>query len=480
MNAELLWPWAELCQVFGAVPGPGQAPAIAGLSIDSRSTRPGDLFIALSSDPGPRFHNSSKNAPQKNTRDGHDYLAAAVNAGASAVLVHREVDCGVPALRVPDTLDGLWQLAQAARARTQGRIIAITGSSGKTTLRLWLETLLGGLFTKVHASTSSLNNHWGVPLSLGRMPADTDYGIFEIGTNHPGEIQPLSELVAPQIALVLNLLPAHIGNFPSMQTLREEKLSIAKGLSRGGTLILPREIATGAGHRVITFGTDMRADVHGVVDPDGYDALHGPGSSVTEGASLIHASVMGQTIELEIPFTGAHRLESLLATLAVLAALEVNLEAALPGFRSLALPPGRGGRMVLSEVTLIDDSYNANPVSMRLAIDALQGAAGPGRKIALLGEMLELGEAGEASHTEVGRQCAGLDLVVTFGAGFNHVAPEHSGQAHYDKLDDFDLAAFIAALRPGDQILVKGSNQVFWQNNFVARLRAGLEAQQGS
>ena len=488
MRSDVLWTWEQLCQVFA----PAQESArdknlsITGIAIDSRSTQPGDLFIALSSNPGPRFGGTPllskevlpKEMRPKEARDGHDFLEAAIKAGAKAVMVDREVHSAVPMLSVSDTLEGLWQLAQAARTRNQGRIIALTGSSGKTTLRFWLETILRTLLTssarhRVHASRESLNNHWGVPLSLCRMPAHADYSLFEIGTNHPGEMQPLAELVSPDLALVLNILPAHIGNFASMLALREEKLSITRGLKPGGTLILPWDLGPAChkkiaqeGYQVLSFGTDPRADVHGTISTQQTTHL--------DNGAVIQAKVLGQELELEIPFVGRHRLESVLASLAVLAVLELDLPEALAGFRLLQLPPGRGKQIQLGAITLIDDSYNANPVSMRLALEALEGSREAGRKIALLGEMHELGETGAAAHREIAKHCGAMDLVLTFGAGFQELAMGSAHQAHYDRVEDFDLGAFIAELQPGDQILVKGSNRVFWKNNFVGALRAAL------
>ena len=482
MRSDVLWTWEQLCQVFA----PAQQSAsdkklsITGISIDSRATQPGDLFIALSSNPGPRF--GGTRVTPKDARDGHAFLEDAINAGAKAVLVDREVQSAVPMLRVSDTLEGLWQLAQAARARNQGRIVALTGSSGKTTLRFWLEAILTRVFTpsattRVHASRESLNNHWGVPLSLCRMPAQADYSLFEIGTNHPGEVQPLAELVSPDLALVLNILPAHIGNFADMQALEEEKLSITAGLKPGGTLIVPWELGPAwhqkisqEGYQLLSFGTDPRADVQGVISAQQTTHL--------DTGAVIQARVMGQALELEIPEAGRHRLESVLAILAVLAVLGIDLSKALTAFRLLELPSGRGKHIQLGAITLIDDSYNANPVSMKRALDALATTPGQGRKIALLGEMLELGETGAAAHRDIGKHCAAMDRVLSFGEGFQELALSNAHQAHYSSVQDFDLNTFIAELQPGDQILVKGSNQVFWKNNFVGALRAALAARQ--
>ena len=487
---SVLWTWEELGALFVArQTSPQQhrrgivAPSISGVSIDSRTTQPGDLFIALSGDPGPRFSApvtgqgraaAGQGRAAVRSRDGHDFVSAAVSAGATVVMIHRHPDdkaaLECPRLEVKDTLDGLWQLGRAARHRNHGQIIAITGSGGKTTLRLWLASILTSL-GRTHASVQSLNNHWGVPLSLARMPTDARYGVFEIGTSHAGEIQPLVQLVAPDVAVLLNVLPAHLGNFANMQALTEEKLSIATGLGSNGCLVMPFQLAgavahqgSGQGYRTITFGTHEDADVSGSMTP-------------VSGGAQITARVMGQIIELTIPFVGEERLESALAVLATLHALGIRLVDTLPLFKTLMLPEGRGQRIRAGSVTLIDDSYNANPVSMKMAISALLRDEEPGRKIALLGEMLELGDATVAAHIEIGNSCAGLDRVITFGDGFKGIKVRAvTGNAtgpdeHYSSVDEFDLPEFARSLQPGDQILIKGSNKVFWVRGFVEKLR---------
>lgn len=456
MTSPPLWSWLELCRACDITPVPG--PDVTGISIDSRSLEPGDLFIALSGDPGPRFHSSGSRG-----RDGHDFVAAAEAGGAAGVMVSREVATGLPRLVLNDTLDGLWALGRAARVRMRGRVAAITGSSGKTTARQWLQELLG-TYLRTHASQGSLNNHWGVPLSLARMPAQSDCGVFEIGTNNAGEIAPLAELVAPDVALVLNVLPAHLGRFRDMAALRAEKLSIARGLGHGGTLVLPAtlhhdEIVC---ERVLTFGLEEDADVTGTVKSVG----DGMQITVTIGSGewTYHLTALGE-----------HRARTSVAVFAMLYALDVDLDAAVAGFTSLTTPPGRGNVVRVGDITVIDDSYNANPVSMRYALEALGQM--PGQKIAILGEMLELGGAAAAMHDELASACDALDGVVTVGAGFE--AWQHGlGErywGHVDAAGDLALETLLARVEPGANILVKGANKVFWVNGFVDGLCRRLE-----
>jgi UDP-N-acetylmuramoyl-tripeptide--D-alanyl-D-alanine ligase len=426
------------------------------VSIDSRTTSPGDLFIALSGDPGPRFGGA-----RGNTLDGHDFVKQAAEKGAAVVMAHRPVDVDVPLIIVEDTLDGLWQLGAAARSRCQAKTIAITGSGGKTTMRFWLETLLSSI-GRMHASTGSLNNHWGVPLSLARMPVDTEYGVFEVGTSGEGEIAPLSELVSPHIALLLNVLPAHIGNFPDMDALIEEKLSIARGLVPTGTLILPFALNSRSAfpHRR-SFGLAPEADVTArMVDEE--DPL------------LAEVNLGGRSLRCRLPFAGDERLESVLAVLAVLSELEVDIERVLPEIEQLELPTGRGNVIHRNGMTVIDDSYNANEVSMTMAIDALRAYPTGGRRIALLGEMLELGDRSQSAHDSVATTAEGLDHVVTFGGEFQSQAALH-GWTHHESAADFDCQVFADSLQPGDVVLVKGSNRVFWVNGFVNDLVKAID-----
>lgn len=453
-----LWRWDELCAACGHPQR--QGPDIVGISIDSRSLTPGDLFIALSGDPGPRFHSSGSSG-----RDGHDFVAAAEQAGAAAVMISRDVDTRLPALRVDNTLDALWQLGMAGRARMCGKVVAITGSSGKTTARQWLEQLLLAMGKRVHASAGSLNNHWGVPLSLARMPRDSDFGVFEIGTNNPGEIAPLSKLVMPHVALVLNVLPAHLGRFANLEAIRREKLSIESGLVPGGVMIVPEDLphADLASSKIVTFGTGAGADVMARV-------TYGPDYAEFELTAGAHST------RFRLPTTGEHRVLTSLAVCTVLDQLGIDPGEAVPAFAQLTVPRGRGNSVQAGGVTVIDDSYNANPVSMRYALQAM--SAFQGQKVAILGEMLELGEEGAAMHQQIADYCGALDGVVTVGPGF---ADWPSGEANWGH---FDTAAAIAVeelagrIEPGACVLIKGSNKVFWTNRFVDRLVDALKARE--
>lgn len=448
-----LWSLDELTTLGPIVPH-GASVELGGVSIDSRQIQAGDLFIALSGDPGPRF-----NGGVDNPRDGHDFIENAVSAGAGAVLLSKPPeDMPVPYIQVDDTLDGMWALGSLARQRTQAKVVAITGSAGKTTAKSWLSQCLRGQ-AKVHSSEGSLNNHWGVPLSLCRMSQDTEVGIIEIGTNHPGEIAPLCALAEPDVSVLLNVLPAHIGNFPSFEALRKEKLSIASGLRPGGKFVLPRSLASGDPSEV-TFGFEPDADVTGTYRVD-------------ESGWHIDATVAGERIHYQLKEGGEHRVLTSLAVLAVVSCLNLSAKQASANLVSQDSPVGRGNQTKIAGITVIDDSYNANPVSMIYALENLlkQQTSSERRTIALLGEILELGNDSAKYHREVAEQFTGIDTVITVGEGFA-VAP---GDQHLDSIEQLDLDAWVSDLRPGDQILVKGSNKVFWKHNFVQRLVRALQ-----
>ena len=448
--ANLLWRADELAGLFDLETPPADT---SGVSIDTRTLKSGELFIALSGDPGPRFGGNP------NARDGHDFVDQAIAAGATSVMVHREGSYDVPVIRVADTLDGLWRLGAGARQRFGGKTIALTGSSGKTTLRGWFEHILGTL-GRCHASAGSLNNHWGVPLSLARMPEDCDFAVLEVGTNHPGEIAPLSELVSPDVSLLLNVLAAHIGNFDSMDALIEEKLAIATGLDTGGTLVLPYHLKDHAGWRdIITFG------------PKGADVT--ASSRENDKGTELTISVSGDQYQCSLPFHGAERIQSALAVTAVLVALGVDLKQALPLMADLPLPEGRGNLHRVGDILLVDDSYNANPGSMSMSLREFSRLAG-NRKFAFLGEMLELGGDAARYHREIAREAPAMAQVYSFGEGFADCVFASPGH-HYRAVEDFPMEGFVAQLRPGDCILVKGSNKVFWLNGFVRQLLSALE-----
>lgn len=453
MRDGILWTWPELCKAVGtdAVDG----PAVRGVDIDSRKLAPGDLFIALNGDPGPRFPGA-----RPSPRDGHDFLEAAFAAGAAGALVHRDAPGEGPRLKVGDTLDGLWDLGRAARTRSTARVAAITGSSGKTTAKTFLAQALGAF-----ATPGSLNNHLGVPLSLARTPVDARFAVYEIGTNHPGEIAPLSRLARPDVAVVLNVHPAHIEFFDGIDALRREKLSIAEGLRAGGTLVcLDALDRTGvdSGIPVLTFGESAGADVR---------------LTAFDGRRATIATPSGN-VRSDVPGGGTHRALSLTAVAAVLVAFDEDLRG-LANIADDAVPAGRGNRIQAGQVTLIDDSYNANPASMSAALRDLAEQRAAGRTVALLGEMLELGEDSERLHADLGPLCARIDRVLCVGAGMRglHDRLEPDRRLGFvESPDDLEAVALADALEPGDVVLLKGSNRVFWARDFATRLRDALHA----
>ncbi len=445
-----LWQWAELCRALGLPAESG--PDITGVAIDSRIARPGDLFVALPGDPGPRFNASSRSA-----RDGHDYVADAAGNGAAGALVHRHVAAELPLLRTGDTLDGLWAIGRARRAVLTAEVVAVTGSSGKTTAKTLLRTALDAF-----ATGGSLNNHLGVPLSLAMTPRNAATAVFEIGTNHPGEIAPLSELVRPSVAVVLNVHPAHAEFFADADELRREKLSIHEGLQDGGHLVVEESITLGglpAGLRTLTFGTGADCRVRLLGEHNGRAEYR----------------LGGRTLSARVPGGGPHRARLVAAVLGVLAALGRDPEPALNLPESL-VPTGRGDISVAGGVTIVDDSYNANPESMKAALEQLGG--GPGPRVAVLGEMLELGDDGPAFHAALAPLCEPLDRVVLVGEGMRPLCDRLKPQQQWawrERADDTLLEMLVDGLQSGDRVLVKGSNRVFWANRFVARLREALQ-----
>lgn len=451
LEVKPLWRWQDLCSALGLPAENG--PDIGGVAIDSRRLAPGDLFVALPGDPGPRFRASSVS-----DRDGHDFIPDAIRRGAAGVLAHRDGSHDLPTLRVPDTLDALWALGRHRRSQFAGPVAAVTGSSGKTTCKEFLAGALGAF-----ATTGSLNNHIGVPLSLVSTPADATAAVYEIGTNHPGEIAPLSRLAAPNVAIVLNVHPAHIEFFDGLEGIRREKLSIAEGLGAGGVLVRHEQVSPlPDAPRTLTFGTQRTADVRLL-------ALDGDRARLATGQGAVSAPVPGG---------GQHRAMSVAACGAALLALEVPL-AHLERLDAAQLPKGRGNRIEAGGVTVIDDSYNANPASMRAALAALRAEIprGRGRRIAVLGEMLELGADSERFHRGLAPFCQGLERVYCVGAGMAPLQDElaSSVQAPFCPVAEASLAQeCAAATQSGDVVLVKGSNRVFWANSFVDALATAL------
>ena len=453
-----LYDAGEIEQILGL--GTSDAPPVTGISIDSRSLGRGDLFVALAGD-DPRYHGAGGSG-----RDGHDFVAAAAAAGAAAALVAKPMAADIPQIVVDDPFDALWTLARAARDRLGGDVpvFAITGSSGKTTARGLLSAALEVVAAPTHASIGSLNNHIGVPLSLARTPRNARSAVYEIGTNSHGEIGPLSVLVRPTVSILINVLPVHLEGLGSIEGVREEKLNIARGLEAGGTLVLHDAIAPPdpRRHPVLRYGRTTAADIR-LEDSDTPVTVHLPG---------------GRSVRHETLADGPHRRSTACAVIGALAAAGLDPAPALAAIAATEPPEGRGRRSLHGGVQVIDDAYNANPESVRLALaGALEGKGGP--RIALLGDMLELGTAGAALHADLAEACSGFDKVFCVGAlmqALHEKLPEAQRGGWAANAESLSRAAVLEAAPPGAVVLVKGSNRIFWRADTVQELCAAFEA----
>jgi UDP-N-acetylmuramoyl-tripeptide--D-alanyl-D-alanine ligase len=445
-----LWTSQEAALATGGKPS-GPAWSANGVSIDSRTVEKGELFVALV---GPNH-------------DGHDHVAAALKAGAAAALVHRApkgVPADAPLLLVGDTLEGLRRLGAAARTRCRGRIIGVTGSVGKTGTKEMLKLALCAE-DATHAAVGSFNNQWGVPLSLARMPKQSRFGVFELGMNHAGEITPLTALVRPDIAIVTTVEAVHLEFFASTREIAEAKAEIFTGVTAGGVAVLPRDnpyydllrqraLAAGI-ERIVSFGTHIDADAR-LLD-----------FAVASDRTLVFALVGDHPLSFSVGVPGRPWAINSLAVLLAANAAGVPVAAAAAALAGMQPPKGRGERRTLpwgsGRITLIDESYNASPVSVRAALATLGSADLPrgGRRIAVLGDMLELGEAGPALHRDLADAVTGnsIDLVFTAGPlmqGLSEAldAARRGGHA----ADSAALAPIVGnALRSGDVVMVKGS-----------------------
>jgi UDP-N-acetylmuramoyl-tripeptide--D-alanyl-D-alanine ligase len=451
---ETLWTSLGLVAPLGArVSGGVPKGGAKGISIDTRTLEPGDLFFAIVGA----------------ARDGHEFVEAAFAKGAVAAVVdetHAETVHGHGPLYVArDVLEALHGLAGAARARTSARVVAITGSVGKTSTKEALRLVLAAAGA-THASPASYNNHWGVPLSLARMPRRTQFGIFEIGMNHEGEITPLAALVQPHVVIVTTIAPVHLEYFAGLDAIADAKAEIFSGLVAGGVAILHRDIpqyerllahakASPAGH-VASFGTDAAADARLL------DVVLAPDHT------LVAARVLGREIHYRIGAPGRHFALNSLAVLLAARALGRDLDEAARALEAFTAPPGRGARQVLAttdgDITLIDESYNASPASMRAAFELIGGLPlnGAGRRIAILGDMLELGENAEAMHADLAADIAAHHIDLVYAAGplmktlYRALPPPGRGAWRPSAAE---LLPFVrAAVRAGDIVLVKGSN----------------------
>ncbi|MEO1224307.1 MAG: UDP-N-acetylmuramoylalanyl-D-glutamyl-2,6-diaminopimelate--D-alanyl-D-alanine ligase [Pseudomonadota bacterium] len=457
LNQKQLWSAAEAAQATdGMAAGDWSA---SGVSIDSRTVRPGDLFVALK---GPSF-------------DGHDFAADALARGAGAAMVHQpppNVPADAPLLVVDDTMAGLEALGNHARLRSDARIIAVTGSVGKTSTKEALALCLSAQ-GPTYASQGNLNNQWGVPLSLARLPSDAAYGVFELGMNHAGEISPLSRQVKPDVSIITTVAAVHLASFSSVEGIADAKAEIFDGMDPRGVAVLNadnRHFARLVAHartqgvgRIWSFGSDEKADAR-LID-----------CSLHPTASAVNAVIRGEPIQYSLSAPGKHWVMNSLAVLLAIKAAGGDLVAAARGLSKVTPGSGRGARQRLTihmpggpgQILLIDDSYNASPVSVAAALDVVGraeiggGSALSHRRIAVLGDMLELGpDAGRLHRELIGPiEQAEIDLVFACGPNMRVLYDAlPAGQRGAHTPDSEALAPIVAdALRPGDIILVKGS-----------------------
>ena len=447
-----LWSQGELTAAFGAPPSAPLSAAVGGVSIDSRTLEPGDLFFAI----------------RGAQHDGHDHVARAFEAGAAAAVVARErapqLAAFGPVFAVDETLKAMETLGVAARARSKAKIVAVTGSVGKTTAKEMLRAMLTACGA-THASAASYNNHWGVPLTLARMALDVRFGVFEMGMNHAGEIAPLTRMARPHAALVTTIAPVHVEHLGSIEAIADAKAEIFLGLEPHGTAVLNRDApqferlakaAASRGARVVSFGRGAECDAR-LLEVE-----------ATDRGSRVKARILGRELAFELGAPGVHMAENALGALLAAEALGADLDACAAALRGFSPQKGRGERFLLptpeGPATIIDESYNANPASMRAAL-ALLAAARPGpkgRRIAVIGDMLELGPKAAAMHAELAADLSANKVDLLFGAGpltraLFDAAPASMRAAWTERSSD--LTDEVArTLRGGDIAMIKGSN----------------------
>jgi len=464
-----LWAAEEIAAATGGIAsGAFQA---AGVEMDSRDVRSGDLFFALKGE----------------SADGHLYVDKAFANGAAAAVVEQPI--AQPHVLVKDTTEALRALAQAARNRASATVIGVTGSVGKTGVKEAIFTSLErGSEGRAHRSVRSYNNHVGVPLSLSRMPSRATFGVFEMGMNHAGEILHLTEQVRPHVAVITTIAPAHIENLGSEEAIADAKAEIFAGLQPGGTAVIPadnahfarlRDAALAAGANVLAFGSAPDADVRLL------DAI--PSAN---GGSLVTAALGERRLCYSVAEPGAHWVANSLAVMAAVHAAGGDLGAAGLALAEMGGLKGRGARHRIAvpggHALLIDESYNANPASMRATLAQL-GATPASRRIAVLGSMKELGDFAPAFHAQLAEPLAeaGVDYAVLVGEEMLALARELGkgaggplgkplAYAHCENPGEAIAALEEFGLTGGDAVLVKGSNSVG-----LGRLVAHFAAREG-
>ncbi len=452
MVEPALWTIDELLAASGGMLSGTVTKQLNGVSIDTRTIADGDIFVAIKGE----------------SHDAHDFVAKALASGAGLAIVSRtteEMMAAGPLLVVDnDPLEALEKIGRASRSRSGARIVGVTGSVGKTSTKEMLRVALSASGA-THSSVASFNNHWGVPLTLARMPRATAYGVFEIGMNHPGEITPLVGMVRPHVAIITNVAPVHIGNFNSVEEIADAKAEIFIGVEPGGAAILNRDnpfferlaaAARACGiDRIVSFGAHGKADVRSerVV-------LHGNCCCVT-------ADVLGEKLIYKLGMPGEHMAQNSLAVLAAVKLLGADLARAAMALAVAEAPKGRGVQHQLridgGELLLIDESYNANPVSMAAAL-ALLGRAKTGRngrRIAVLGDMLELGKHGPGLHADLAKAVDANNVDVLYAVGplmanlWENTPASRKGAVAQTSSELLDQ--LLADVRAGDVVMVKGS-----------------------
>src|SRR3954468_9251472 len=453
MTDRPLWTVEAMAAAMGAASAGPLPLSIPGISIDTRTVAPGEAFFAIKGD----------------NRDGHDFVDGALAAGAGLAVVaadRRDRFPGhAPLLVVPNVLDGLRDLARASRARAQAKIIAVTGSVGKTSTKEALRLTLAR-DGETHASVASYNNHWGVPLSLARCPAAARYAVFEIGMNHDGEIEPLTRLVRPHVAIITTIEPVHLEFFPSVEAIADAKAEIFQGIEPGGAPVINRDNlhfarlqkqakAADVG-RIVSFGEHAKADARLLK------------FALQADSSTVQARILGAHVTYKIGAPGRHVVWNSLAVLAAATLPGADFALAALALANLTPPSGGRGERITLELPagpalLIDESYNANPASMRAALSLLgQAPIGPrGRRIAVLGEMLELGTRGAELHRGLVESIVenSVDLVFCAGALYREFwealpSERRGGYAVTAAALEADV---LGALQAGDALMVKGS-----------------------
>jgi UDP-N-acetylmuramoyl-tripeptide--D-alanyl-D-alanine ligase len=451
--SEPLWTLGEIAAVLGQSSAALSGDGVTGVSIDSRTLEPGDLFAAIKGD----------------RMDGHKFVEAALEKGAAAAIVSDDYAQEPASLlagrlfRVPDTLEGLNALARAARSRSNAKIVGVTGSVGKTGTKEMLRTMLGGA-GKTHASEKSYNNLWGVPLSLARLPQDAQFGVFEMGMNHAGEITPLTKMVRPHMAMVTWVAPVHIEFFQSVADIADAKAEIFEGLEQGGAAILPADnehferLAAQARRKhaqIVAFGERESADARLV----GFEPL--------ENGSRVTADILGERIVFELGAPGRHIAANATGALAAVKLLGGEAAAAAGCLASFEAPEGRGRRTRFETqegpVLIIDETYNANPASMRAALQVLGSIphAKYARRIAILGDMLELGHGSQQFHAELAAaiDLNAIDLVFCAGELMEHLyaqLPPHKRGGLSGTSEEL-RALVLETVRGSDAVMIKGS-----------------------